>query len=139
MAQLGTRKLKIEVDAVEYTAEVSKAVVTSAESDSDFLTFAGASAGGARDYKLEFTAAQDAAAGTLWSEVFDNAGDTVPVTLMPYGNAVPSAAEPHFTMNAVISEPDGDFIGGEADSSSSARFTFECAWELEGKPVRVTA
>lgn len=139
MAQLGTRKLKIEIDAVEYTADVSKAVFTSAESDSDFLTFAGAAAGGARDYKLEFTAAQDMAAASLWSEVFDNAGDTVPVTLMPYGNAVPSAAEPHFTANCVISEPDGDFIGGEADKSTSSRMTFECAWECEAKPVKVTA
>lgn len=139
MTALGTRKLKIEVDGIDRTAEVSKCVVTSAESDSDFVTFAGAAAGGARDYKLEFTAAQDAAAATLWAEVFDNAGDTVPVTMMPYGNAVASAAEPHFTMNAVISEPDGDFIGGEADKSTSARMTFDCAWELEAKPVKVIA
>lgn len=138
MGQLGTRKLKIEIDGTEHTAEVSKAVVTSGESDSDFLTFAGAAAGG-RAYKLNIVGVQDAANGSLWREVWDNAGDEVPVTLMPYGNAVPSATEPHYTATATISEPDGDFLGGEADSSTSARFTFEVEWDLAAKPTEVTA
>lgn len=139
MAALGTRLLKIEVDGTDHTAQVSRAVVVSGESDADFITFADAAAGGAREYRLEFTAVQDAETGTLWDEVFTNAGDTVPVTLMPYGNATPSTTEPHFDMNAVISEPDGDFIGGEADSSTSARMTIECSWVLTGKPSKVTA
>lgn len=138
MAGIGTRKLKIEIDGTEHTAEVSKAVVTSGESDSDFLTFAGAASGG-RAYKLNIVAVQDAASGSLWREVWDNAGTEVPVTSMPYGNAVPTAAEPHFTMNATIQEPDGDFIGGEADASTSSRFTFEVVWDLDAKPVMVTA
>src|SRR5215216_5146622 len=111
MAGIGTRLLKIEIDAVEYTAEVSKAAITSGPSDSDFVTFANAAAGGARDYKLDFTAVQDAVAASLWSQVWLNAGDTVPCVLMPYGNATPTATEPHFEFDAVISEPDGDFIG----------------------------
>lgn len=138
MAQIGTRKLKIEIDATEHTASVSNARIVTGESDSDFISFADAAAGGAREYRLAFTAAQDAATGSLWSEVFDNAGDSVPVTLMPYGNAVASAEEPHFEMTAVITEPDGDFLGGEANSSASARFTFDCEWVLEAKPTRVT-
>lgn len=139
MAALGTRLLKIEVDGTDYTAQVSKAVIVSGESDSDFLTFADAAAGGGREYRLEFTAVQDTETGTLWDEVFSNPGDTVPITLVPYGNAVASATQPHFTANATITEPDGDFLGGEADSSTSARFTFECSWVLDGKPAKVTA
>lgn len=139
MSGIGTRLLKIEIGGTEYTAQVSKAVLTSGPSDSDFVTFADAAAGGARDYKLNFIAVQDAAAGTLWTEVFTNAGDTVACTLMPYGNATPSAGEPHFEFDAVISEPDGDFIGGEANSSTTARFTFECQWSLEAKPTKVTS
>ena len=138
MSGIGTRKLKIEIDGTEYTAEVSKAVVTSGESDSDFLTFAGAAAGG-RAYKLNIVGVQDAATGSFWREVWDNAGDDVPITIMPYGNAVPTAAEPHFTATATISEPDGDFIGGEADSSTSARMTIEVTWDLAAKPTMVTA
>lgn len=138
MSGIGTRKLKIEVDGTEYTADVSKAVFTSNASDADFLSFAGAAAGG-RAYKLNIVAQQDAASGSLWSEVFDNAGTDVPVTLMPYGNAVPTVAEPHFTATCTISEPDGDFIGGEADVSTSARQTFEVVWDCLAKPVKVTA
>jgi hypothetical protein len=131
--------MKIKVDTVDYTAQVSSARITSGEGDTDFVTFADAAAGGSRQYNLEFTAMQDVTTGTLWDEVFTNAGDTVPVTLIPYGNATPTPAEPHFTMSAIISEPDGDFLGGEADASATARMTFECSWVLTGKPVRVTA
>jgi hypothetical protein len=139
MAAIGTRLLKLEIDGAEFTGQVSAARIVSGEGDTDFVTFADAAAGGAREYRIEFTAVQDAAAGSLWTEVFDNAGDTVPFTLMPYGNAVASATEPHFEGNAVISEPDGDLIGGEADASATARFTIDCSWVLTGKPARVSA
>lgn len=138
MAALGTRLLKIEIDGNDHTAEVSAVTIESAESDADFITFADAAAGGARDYTLNFTAVQDAETGSLWSEVFDNSGDQVPVTVIPYGNETPSATEPHFTATAVISDPDGALLGGEADSSTSARMTIECSWRLTGKPVKDT-
>lgn len=139
MAAIGTRLLKISVDGTDYTAQVSAARVTSGESDTDFVTFADAASGGAREYRLEFTTVQDAEVGTLWDEVFSNAGDTVPIVIMPYGNVTASPQQPHFTASAVISEPDGDLIGGEADASTTARMTIECSWALTGKPVRVTA
>ena len=139
MAGLGTRLLKIKIGAVDYTAQVSKAVIVSGESKADFVTFADAAGGGAREYRLEFKAVQDAATATLWDQVFTAAGTSVSCTLMPYGNAVASALEPHFTFSATITEPDGDFIGGEADSSTSARFTFECSWVLQAKPTRLAA
>lgn len=136
MAALGTRLLKISIGASDYTAQVSKAVVTAGESKADFVTFADAAAGGSREYQLEFKAVQDATTGTLWDKVFTAAGTSVACILMPYGNAVASATQPHFTFDAIVTEPDGDFIGGEADSSTSARFVFECAWVLAAKPVK---
>jgi hypothetical protein len=139
MAAIGTRKLQIEIDGTEYTAEVSNVRVVAGESDSDFVTFADAAAGGSREYRLAITLAQDAAASSLWSEIFDNAGTTVPFTIMPYGNAVASATEPHFTGSCVISEPDGDLLGGEANASPSARFTVEVEWVCTAKPARVAA
>lgn len=138
MALIGTRKLTIEIDAVAYTAAVSNARFTSAEGNTDFVTFSDAAAGGSREYKLEGTAGQDADAASLWSKVFDSAGTTVPVTLMPYGNAIASVTEPHFTANVVITEPDGDFLGGEANASTTAKFTFDFAFTCVAKPVRVT-
>lgn len=138
MAALGTRSLKIKIGATEYTAQVSKVVVTSGEADSDFVTFADAAAGGAREYRLEFTAVQDHTTGTLWDQVFSSPGTVASCKLNPYGAATATATEPHFTFNATITEPDGDFIGGEADASTSARMTFECSWVLAAKPVKVT-
>lgn len=138
MTALGTRLLKVTIGGDDYTAQVSKAVITSGAADSDFVTFADAAAGGGREYRLEFTAVQDLAVDTLWDQVFSTPGATVAILIKPLGNALPSVAAPHITANAVISEPDGDFIGGEADSSVTAKMTFECSWVLTGKPTRVT-
>ena len=139
MAAIGTRKLKIEVDGTEYTAVVSNCRITTAESDSDFVSFADAAAGGARDYSLAITLAQDAAASSLWTKIWDEAGTDVPVTVMPYGNATPTVTEPHFEGTVTIQEPDGDLLGGEANSSTTARMTVEVEWPFTAKPTRVTA
>jgi hypothetical protein len=138
MAGIGTRLLKITVDAVERNVECSVAEVTTGETEADFETFADAAAGGGRDYKLHIVAVQDAAAATLWSLVFEESGTSVPCILKPYGNAAASVAQPHFTFNAVVTEPDGALLGGEADKSTTARMTFEAEWPLEAKPVKVT-
>ena len=139
MTAIGTRLLQITVGGTDYTAQVSRAVISSAESDADFVTFADAAAGGARDYTFGFTAVQDAETGTLWDQVWTSAGDTVACVLKPYGNASPSATQPHYSFNAVISEPDGDLIGGEADQSTTAKMTIECEWSLTAKPTKVVA
>lgn len=138
MAAIGTRKLKLEVDGTPYTGQVSNVRITSGEADSDFVTFEDAANGGARDYALVITLAQDAAAGTLWSEVFDSAGTDVPYTVMPYGNAAPSVSEPHFEGTCTITEPDGDLLGGEANKSNTAKMTIEVTFPCTGKPTKVT-
>lgn len=137
--QIGTRLLQLTIGGTDYTAEVSKCEITSNDAGSDFTTFADAAAGGKREYRLEFTAVQDASSASLWSEVFDNTGADVAFVIMPYGNAVPSVTEPHFEGNAVITEPDGTLIGGEANSSNTARQTIDCAWVCDAKPAKVTA
>lgn len=139
MAGIGTRLLELEIDGENYTAEVSKAVITSGEGDTDFVTFADAKAGGKREYRLELTIVQDAETGSLWDKVWSAAGTTVPFSVNPYGNEVPSPAQPHFTGNATITEPDGDLIGGEADASTTARNVVEVSWVCDGKPVKKTA
>lgn len=139
MAALGTRALKLSVGGTDYTAQISKGSISSAESDSDFVTFADAAAGGARDYFLNFVAVQDAATGTLWDKIWASAGTSVAFVLMPYGNAAASTTQPHYTGNAIVTEPDGDLIGGEADPSATARMTVECSWKCTAKPTKVTA
>ena len=139
MAGIGTRLLKIEVDSVEYTAQVSTCAITSNPSESDFTSFADAAAGGARDYALHVVAMQDAASASFWTLVWAQLGDELPVTVMPYGNATPSVGEPHFEGTIVVREPDGDLLGGEANRSTSARQVIDVTWPFLAKPTKVTA
>ena len=135
---LGTRTLKITIDSVEYTADVSSVKIESASADSDFTSFADAAAGGKREYTLAFTATQDPGDATsIWSQMWDNVGDTVSVKVVPYGGATISATNPAFTGNVVVTEPDGTLLGGDADASTTARFTMELAWKFTAKPTRV--
>ncbi len=138
MAGIGTRKLTLSIDGEEVSPEVSKAVINSAETDADFVSFADAAAGGGRTYKLALTIVQDAESGSLWDQVWSHAGEDVPVIVRPYGNAAASATQPHFTGTVTITEPDGDLLGGEADPSTTARFTIDVEWVFTAKPVRDT-
>lgn len=137
MSFAGTRLLKIKIGATEYNASITSSKITSAASDSDFQTFADAASGGARVYTLEFTAGADYAAATLWDQVFSNSGTTVACTLNPYGVTTFTAAQPGFSFNAVIKEPDGDYIGTDANPSATAVATFSCQWTLTAKPTRL--
>lgn len=138
MAGIGTRKLTISIDGDEVAPEVTSAVIASAAADSDTTTFADAAGGGSRKYTLKITGVQDATAGSLWDQTFSHAGEEVDVIVRPYGNASASPTQPHLEATAIVSEPDGDWIGGEANASNTSKFTFEVEWELTGKPVRVT-
>jgi hypothetical protein len=139
MAAIGTRSLTLTIDAVEYAAEVSSCKIISGETDSDFVSFADAAAGGGREYALALTFVQDATTASLWDQVWSHAGEEVPFVIRPYGNAVASAAQPHMSGTAIVSEPDGDLLGGEADPSPSNRFVTEVEWKCTEKPERVVA
>lgn len=137
---LGTRTLKITIDSEEYTADVSSVKIVSGEADSDFLSFADAAAGGKREYTLEFTATQDPAdADSLWNLMWDHAGEEADVEILPYGGDTISATNPAFVGTVVVTEPDGTLLGGDADASSSARFTMDLAWKFTEKPSKLTS
>lgn len=136
MSGLGTRLLKLTIDGDEVTAEVSKAVITSNDAGSDFTTFEDAANGGKREYRLEFTAVQDpVTASSVWRKVWESAGDSVDFTLDPVGGGVAGAGNPLYSGTVTIKEPDGDFLGGQANSSTTARMTFDCAWVCDEKPT----
>jgi hypothetical protein len=139
MAAIGTRNLTLSVAAGDVTPQVSNARITSAAADSDFVSFADAAAGGARQYNLEGTAVQDPATGTIWEKIWSAAGTTIAYLLKPYGNAVASAGQPHYSGNVVVQEPDGDFLGGAANRSTTAKFTIDFAWPCDAKPTKVTS
>lgn len=133
---LVTNKLTILIDGIEVAAEVSKAIVLAGSKDAGFVSFAEAGSGGAREYKLALTFVQLA---ELWKLVWEHAGSEKEVLVRPWGNAVPTASEPHFSGTVVITEPDGALVGGEADASSSSRFVNEIEWMFTDRPTRITA
>lgn len=139
MARVVPRLISLDISAVDRSNEVSVARITSGAADSDFMSFLEARSGGARDYALAMTIAQDHASATLWDLTWTGAGTEVPGIYAPYGNALPSVSEPHFGFDAVVSEPEGDFLGAEATDSTTAVAVIEVEWKLTGKPIKITA
>lgn len=138
MAALGTRALVVRIGSTDYSDQVSDARVKADEDDSDFVSFAQAAAGGARKYTLALTLAQDTASTSLWYFAWSQAGTTQTVEVWPNGRPVsgtPTATQPKVTCSAVVTEPNGDLLGGEANKSTTARFTSEFAWDLTAKPT----
>lgn len=138
MARVKPRLIALEVSGTDRSNEVSKAVITSAASDADFMSFEEARSGGARDYALDMTIAQDHASGTLWDLIWTGAGTEVTGVYAPYGNEDPTVSQPHYGFTAKVAEPDGDFLGAEADDSTTAVATVEVSWALTGKPTKIT-
>lgn len=139
MTALGTRDLVVSVGGTDYTSQVSDCRIAGAKAESGTQTFTEAKAGGARKYTIKFKLTQDLATGTLWDKIWSAAGTTVAVLVKPYGNTVASPSQPHYSGNVVISEPDGDLIGGEADSDTQSRWWVEVEWDWTAKPTKVTA
>jgi hypothetical protein len=139
MARVIPRLISLEVSTVDRSNEVSVVKITSAAADSDFMSFEEARSGGSREYVLAMTIAQDHASATLWDLIWTGSGTEVSGTYSPYGNALPSVSQPHYDFTAVVSEPEGDFLGAEATDSTTAVATIEVEWKLTGKPTKVTA
>lgn len=139
MARVTPRLIALEVEAVDRSDEVSKAEILSAASESDFQSLQESRSGGAREYALEMTIAQDHASGTLWDLIWTGAGTEVDGVYAPYGNAVASVTQPHYSFTAVVAEPDGRFLGSESNDSASAVATVDVSWSLLAKPTKVTA
>lgn len=139
MAQLGTRLLTLSIDGTDVSVEVSNVRIISGAADSDFVSFADAASGGKREYKLGLTLVQDPATASLWDKIWTAAGTTVAAIVKPAGGTAAAPTTPHFTGNVVITEPDGDLLGGEANASTTARFTTEVEWSYTAKPTRVVA
>lgn len=138
MTALGTRLLTVSIGGTDYTAQVFNCEIVSRAADSDQTTFAEAAAGGGRIYSLKFVMVQDIASATgLWDKIWTAAGTSIAALIKPYGNAAASASQPHFTGNVTVTEPDGTLVGGDADASTTARWTAEVSWDFTAKPTRI--
>lgn len=133
---LGTRSLTLTVAGISRTADVSDCRIVSGPLSADNPP---RYAQPRREYRLQGTAAQDPAAGSLWDLVWDSVDQEVAVDLRPAGGVVASETQPAFVGTVIVTEPDGDLLGGQADSSAVNRFTFDIDWRFTAKPTRVVA
>ena len=143
MAEFGTRALVFRLGAtpIDYSAAVSNVEISADESDSDFVSFAAAAAGGARAYTLKLTMTQDNATTSLWYYLWNSSGTDVAYEVWPNGrpaSGTPTVAQPKFAGMASVREPDGTILGGEADPSVTQRYTTEVEWPCVAKPVMST-
>lgn len=122
--------LTLGTPGVDYWADITSYELSNDEADSDVVTFADAGEGGARQYKLTGSAIQSTAAASFWRYAWENTGDEVPFTLAPHGEAIASAAQPHFIGTVKIGPK--PTIGGEAGTGA---YTFDFEWEVVGSPT----
>lgn len=126
--------LEIGSPGVEYKCDVTGAKITNEEGEDDTITFCDVESGDTRDFFLNIAGVQSTDPDSLWSLIWDHAGDVVPFTYAPHGNETPTAAQPHFTgMVKIGPEPE---LGGDAGRGNT--YKFESVWEIEGKPVKDT-
>jgi len=133
-------KLFLGVGVTDFTAEVSNVALDASEKDSDFVSYAEANSGGARDYVLSLTIRMDTAAASLWYYVWSVAGTDVTYQFWPNGQntvdpTTPTETYPKFSGTLTISEPDGDLLGAEGNKSTTAVGTVAVKWQCTAKPT----
>jgi len=138
---VGTRDLVLHVDGTDFSDSVKMATVKSRKADGGFGSFAEVRAGGPREYYLALTIRQDTDASTLHDYIWSQLGSEQDVEVWPHGynGGTATTAYPQYTGTVIISEPDGDVLGGEANESPRARWSSEVEWVFLVKPTKVTA
>ena len=128
------KALLFEIDGTERACDVTSINLANEEAaDQDAVTFCEASAGSSVDWYLEVSAITSTDADSFWTFLWDNSGDTgVSVTFAPWGNAVPTEAQPHFEGTCTLPSPPS--LGGDA----GATWTFDVRIDLDDAPTKVT-
>jgi hypothetical protein len=142
MPDVGTRKMVVRVDSTDFTDSVKSAKIVAGDKDSDFMSFAEALAGGARQYTLALTLKQATDTTSLWYYAWAQAGTDIAVELWPNGrpsNGTATSTQPKVSGTVTVVEPDGDFLGGEANKSTTAKFTTDVEWIFTAKPTLATS
>ena len=132
----GNRKPRLTIGAPgsEYAADLTSYSIENEAADSDTVTFEDAASGGGRQFFLRGAAVQSLDSASFWAYCWDNAGDTdVPYTLAPFGNASPTAEQPHFTGTLTLGPKPK--ISAEASTSQTSSSTFDYEFPIDGEPT----
>lgn len=118
--------------AVDYSGDIKKFEISSADKDDSDLTFEEAATGETKDYTVKVTAIASTQAGSYWRLLWDNPGEEFAVTFGPHGNAVPTEDKPHFTMTL---KADGKPPIANEARRSKERSEFEYELEVTAGPI----
>ncbi|MFT4010869.1 MAG: hypothetical protein QM655_12605 [Nocardioidaceae bacterium] len=136
MGRLGGRSTLLAVEGIDYSDDVSRALITAAGSEQE--AWGPRPLGKVRRHVLDLITPQDTGSSSLWRLAWLRDGEWVEFHLAPHGNSVASDAEPHYTGTALVAFPDGDFLGGQADPSIRRVLTVELSWLIDGEVTELT-
>lgn len=138
---IGTRATQFFLDSTEFTDSVAEVTLVSEENTDGFPSFEQALAGGVRRYKLRLKIRQDTDTASLWYYAWNEAGATNTYEFWPNGGegTGPSSTYPKFSGSVIITEPDGEFLGGESNKSAAAVQDVTVEWECTAKPTLAVA
>lgn len=125
------KALGLTIGTVDYWADLSNVVLDNEEAEDDVTTFADAAeGGGARQYFITANGITSTDVESFWRHAWEHAGESgIAYVFAPHGNAVPTAAQPHFIGTLTLGPRPP--IGVEAATTS----TFEVRMECDGVPV----
>lgn len=132
MAKYKGKDLSLTFGAVEFKTEGTQVVLQNEESDTDAVTFAEVGSGSAVGWFFELAATSDYGVGSFWDMLWTSAGQDMAYLFKPYGNAVASPSQPHFSGKCTTKAKPP--VGGTAGEI----FTFEARLDCTGEPVKVT-
>lgn len=122
MSEVSASSLAITVDGVDRALELLQHAFTSPDPRPLIST--------PRPTAWEFEAKQDHAASTLWDLATGTSSRSVTFLYRPYGNAVASVSQPHYSGTLVTDAPSGVFAGGQAGDDKSEPYTFQSSWRV---------
>lgn len=132
---LTSRVQSFMVDDVDYSLEAVSAQIVANPTD-----FRPLGAGAPEnEYAVQIEAGQDLTTTSLWTLAYTNTNQAVQVVLKPYGNNdEPSLLKPWVVTIAIVTEASDTIIGGDAETSTTAKRTFSMTWPCIDKPRVVT-
>lgn len=127
--------LKLGTPPKDHWADTTACLLENEEADDDTVTFADAAEpGGAIQEFLNITGIQSTDEESLWTYLWDHAGEEVAFTYAPHGNPEPSVSQPHFLGTCTLGTRPA--LGGEAGRENT--YTFETRWDVIGKVTKDT-
>jgi len=131
---LTTRAQSFTIDGTDFANQAASATIKGSPGKDRML----GEVAPENEYAIEITAGQDLTVQSLWYLMFTRVNEQVSVVLKPYGNDdEPSETQPWVSVNAWVAEPDGDLIGGAADTSTTTKRMFSVSWACD-RPVLIT-